>query len=521
MKFKTLENKIRLIEHKINESQNDPQRIYESFTQIPKDILTEMKKIGIEKLPYAYSALERFIDKETMNTHYNKHYKGYVKKLNDALSKRKDADLELEQIIKGISRYNKTIRDNAGGAFNHALFWKMLSPKEQRASGEVYDKIVKDFGTFAKFKKIFSTEAVKNFGSGWTWLVITNSGKLKVMSTSNQDNPLMNVIKNGGFPILGLDTWEHAYYLKYRNKRDDYVKNFWSVINWKFVNDLYKLKTEKKLQEGKDIKNVIMEGVSAGCNRNQVQNYRRLFNTNPQVKKKFMFTIMDILKEVFSDYWYEKNQYGKNQMSGVYDYEQPGRSVINKLNTNYTAFCTLVNDVNQFLRKYGIDAVNFNEKNKYQQLQEVDRLNKYLIELRYRIFNPESSTFKTIMSGLDRTNSFGDKREVNAVEGMKKIFNTDQVFKVGELGGKEDMIGGVDAVIELPEGKKTAQIKPYSKMENKNGKITLYGTANVKPYETDYMVFHSDRLGTLVFDNSNTQIIDGRYVFDESAQYSN
>jgi len=520
MKFRRLQEKISLIEHKINKSQDTQKLLSELSTQIPKEILTEMKKVGIENLPYSYSALERFIDADTMDTHYNKHYKGYVKKLNDALSKRKDGDLELEQIIKGISRYNTTIRNNAGGAFNHALFWKMLSPKKQRAQGEVYDKIVKDFNGFSKFKSIFSNEAKKRFGSGWVWLVLTKSGKLKVMSTPNQDNPLMNVVKNGGFPILGLDVWEHAYYLKYKNKRDDYIKNFWSVINWDFVNDLYNLKTEKKINEVKKVKSIISEGASAGCNRNQVQNYRRLFNTNPEIKKKFMFTIMDILKEVFSEYWYEKGQYDKGQMSGVYDYEQKGRSVINKLNTNYTAFCTLVNDINQYLRKYGIDAINFNNKNNRQQIEEVNRLNKYLIELRYRIFNSESPTFQTLMAGLDKTNKFGDKREVDAVEDLKKIFKTDKVTKVGELGGVDDMIGGVDAIVELPEGKKTMQIKPYNDIKNVDGKITVFGTANVKPYKTDFLVFQNNKLGTIVFDNSNTKIIDGRYVFDESAQYA-
>jgi len=520
MKFKRLKEKISLIEHKINKSQDDKNYITESSMQIPKEILLEMKKIGIEKLPYSYSALERFIDSETMDTHYNKHYKGYVKKLNDALSKRKDGDLELEQIIKGISRFNVTIRNNAGGAFNHALFWKMLSPEKQRAEGEIYDRIVKDFESFSKFKKIFSNEAVKNFGSGWTWLILTKTGNLKIMSTPNQDNPLMNVVKDGGFPLLGLDLWEHAYYLKYRNKRDEYIRNFWSVINWNFVNDLYKLRTEKKVNEVKLVKDIITEGASAGCNRNQVQTYRRLFNTNPEIKKRFMFTIMDILKEVFSEYWYEKNQYEKGQMSGVYDYEQEGRSVINKLNTNYTAFCTLVNDINQYLRKYGIDAINFNNKNHHQQVQEVDRLNKYLIELRYRIFDSESSTFKTLMAGLDKTNKFGDKREVDAVENLKTIFNTDKVTKVGELGGVDDMIGGVDAVVELPDGVKTMQIKPFNNTKNENGKVTVYGTANVKPYKTDYLVFHNNNLGTLVFSNHNTLIIDGRYVFDEDSQYN-
>jgi len=519
MKFRRLEKKISLIEHKINISQDNQKILSELSAQIPKELIVEMKKIGIEKLPYSYSALERFIDAETMDTHYNKHYKGYVKKLNDALSKRKDGDLELEQIIKGISRYNTTIRNNAGGAFNHALFWKMLSPKKQRAQGEVYQRIIKDFGTFPKFKTIFNNEAKKRFGSGWVWLVLTKSGKLKIMSTPNQDNPLMNIVKNGGFPILGLDVWEHAYYLKYKNKRDDYINNFWSVINWDFVNDLYNLRTEKKLNEIKKVKSIITEGASAGCNRNQVQTYRRLFNTNPDIKKRFMFTIMDILKEVMSDYWYEKNQYEKGQMSGIYDYEQPGRSVINKLNTNYTAFCTLVNDINQYLRKYGLDAINFNNKNKYEQLKEVDRLNKYLIELRYRIFKSDSPTFQTLMAGLDKTNKFGDKREVDAVKDLKDIFKTDKVTKVGELGGVDDMIGGVDATVELDGGLKTMQIKPFNDTKRENGKVTVFGTGNVKPYKTDFLVFQNNKLGTLVFDNSNTQIIDGRYVFDESAEY--
>tara|TARA_R110000803_G_scaffold56969_1_gene114735 strand:- start:23584 stop:25026 length:1443 start_codon:yes stop_codon:yes gene_type:complete len=480
-----------------------------------------MENIGIEKLPYSYSALERFIDSETMDIHYNKHYKGYVKKLNNALVKKVNNGVDLEQIIKGVSRYSETVRNNAGGAFNHSLFWKMLSPKTQRAQGEIYKKIISDFGDFSKFKRIFSNESLKNFGSGWTWLVLTNTGKLKVMSTTNQDNPLMDVIKNGGYPLLGIDTWEHAYYLKYRNKRDEYVKNFWSVVNWDFVNELYGLRTKKKLDEVTQVKTIIFEGASAGCNRNQVQGYRRLFNTNPEIKRRFMHTIMDILKEVFSEYWYEKNKYDIGQMSGVYDYEQKGRSVINKLNTNYTAFCTLVNDTNQYLKKYGVDAINFNNKNRKEEQTEVDRFNKYLVELRYKIFDSESPTFKTVMSGLDKTNRFGDKREVDAVVKLKELFKTDKVKKVGELGGVDDMIKGIDATVDLGEGIKTIQIKPFNRVSNKNGKVIVYGTANVKPYKTDYLVFHNNKLGTKIFDNSSTKIINGRYVFNESSEYIN
>ena len=234
-----------------------------------------------------------------------------------------------------------------------------------------------------------------------------------------------------------------------------------------------------------------------------------------------MFTIMDILKEVFSDYWYEKNQYDKGQMSGVYDYEQNGRSVINKLNTNYTAFCTLVTDTNEYLKKYGIDVINFNSKNNKEQINEVDRLNKYLIELRYKIFDSNSPTFKTIMSGLDKTNKFGDKREVDAVVGLKEIFKTDKVKKVGELGDVDDMIGGIDAVVTLNEQTKTMQIKPFNRVSKQNGKVVVYGTGNVKPYKTDFLVFHNNKLGTVVFENSNTKIVNGRYVFKESDEYIN
>ena len=163
MKFKRLINKISTIEHKIN-SREKLTEVDVNISHTPKQILTEMKKIGIETLPYSYSALERFIDSETMDTHYNKHYKGYVKKLNDALSSRVDGNIELEQLIRGISRYNKTIRDNAGGAFNHALFWKIMSPKKQRAQGEIYDKINLSSELRSIFyQKKFQMKIMKNY----------------------------------------------------------------------------------------------------------------------------------------------------------------------------------------------------------------------------------------------------------------------------------------------------------------------------------------------------------------------
>ena len=179
-----IEKKIQLTENKIIESKVEEQA---------NQLITEMKKIGIEKLPYSYSALKQFIDAETMNFHYNKHYKGYVDKLNSALSKKEYGDVELEQIIKTISRFDKSIRNNAGGAFNHALFWNMLTPTPKKLEGDLYKKIIKEFGSFPAFKKKFEAIAKDRFGSGWVWLVLTTRNGLKIMSTPNQDNPLMNV----------------------------------------------------------------------------------------------------------------------------------------------------------------------------------------------------------------------------------------------------------------------------------------------------------------------------------------
>jgi Fe-Mn family superoxide dismutase len=221
------------------------QILIEEKTSVQNDLLLEMKKVGIEKLPYSYSSLGRFIDTKTMNIHYNKHYKGYVDKLNKAL-KDVDGDMELEEIVKSISKFDNKVRNNAGGAFNHALFWKMLSPKKQKPKGNIFDKIKEDFGNIKKMKDKFNEAAKDRFGSGWAWLYLTKNGDLEIMSTPNQDNPLMNVVKKGGYPLLGLDVWEHAYYLKYQNKRDEYIEKFWDVVNWEFVEELYNQHTKKK-----------------------------------------------------------------------------------------------------------------------------------------------------------------------------------------------------------------------------------------------------------------------------------
>lgn len=192
----------------------------------------------LPKLPYAYDALEPHIDKETMEIHHTKHHNTYVTKLNDAV---KGTDLEsksIEDIVKNLNSVpddNRTaVQNNGGGHYNHSLFWELLTPNASEPSGEVVDTISSTFGSLDKFKEEFAAAAAGRFGSGWAWLVVDN-GELAIVSTPNQDNP----ISEGKLPILGLDVWEHAYYLNYQNRRPDYINAFWNVVNWDKVNELY------------------------------------------------------------------------------------------------------------------------------------------------------------------------------------------------------------------------------------------------------------------------------------------
>lgn len=480
-----------------------------------KTLISEAKKIGIEKLPYALSALKNFIDAETMDFHYNKHYKGYVKKLNDALSKKEYGDVELEGIIKKISKYNKTIRNNAGGAFNHALFWKMLSPKEQPCEGPILKKIVKSFGSFKDFKTKFETVAKNRFGSGWVWLVLTKRGTLKVISTPNQDNPLMNVIKNGGYPILGLDLWEHAYYLKYQNKRDEYIHNFWKCINWEFVNELLKMKTQTKINENVRLKQIISEGKSERCKRSDVIKYKDMFNTNKYLKNIYRYGIDKILSQVFPDNYYTKNQYGDNQMQGIYDLERPGRSILNKMNTNYEVFCVLVNDVNIVMDKLNKEKFSFVGKNIPEQIDEVKKLINVIDEYKFRIFSISSPTFENIMATLGGSNTVGDATEDYVVKKLKEVYGDENVEKIGELGNTEDALKGIDCKITIDGVVKTAQIKPYKTYDLNGGFYTMNDTGQVKPYTTDWMIFSKTNGNVLIFDNNNIKIVKGKFVIPD------
>ena len=492
------------------------QLLKEEITDGKTEIISEMKKIGIESLPYAYTAMKNFIDSETMNVHYNKHYKGYVDKLNKALSKKDYGDLELEEIVKSISRFGKTIRDNAGGAFNHALFWKMLSPKPQKPTKDVLDRIKKDFGTFEKFKNKFEEIAKERFGSGWVWLVLTKRNTLKVISTANQDNPLMNVI-DGGYPILGLDLWEHAYYLKYRNKRDEYIKKFWNAVNWDFVDTLYQMKLKTKMNESIVMKSIISEGKSEKCSRDRVEEIRMIFNINPAVKNTFRYGIESILKSVFPDNWYENGEYAEGSMSGIFDLENRGRSVINKLNTNYNAFCVLYHDLNSVLKHEGRQELQLIGLPPAQQVIETKKFVRILDEYKDRIFSSKSGTFQNIMSILGSTNRAGDAREDLVVKKLKDKFGDKNVKKIGELGAKSDMIMGVDCIIIIDGEEYTAQIKPYKtiKVVDEN-LVSILDTGQVKVYSTDWIIFEGGPDGVLVFDNSDTKIVDGNYTFDKN-----
>jgi Fe-Mn family superoxide dismutase len=194
----------------------------------------------LPKLPYAYDALAPHVDAKTMEIHYSKHHNGYTNKLNAAIEGTDLADKSIEDILKGLDMNNGAVRNNGGGFYNHSLFWSVMSPNGGgQPSGELAEAINSAYGSFDAFKEKFSAAAKTRFGSGWAWLCVKEGGKVEVCSSPNQDNPLMPGVGCGGYPILGLDVWEHAYYLNYQNRRPDYVAAFFNVINWEKVSELY------------------------------------------------------------------------------------------------------------------------------------------------------------------------------------------------------------------------------------------------------------------------------------------
>ncbi len=187
-------------------------------------------------LPYATNALEPHIDARTMEIHHGKHHNAYVTNLNNAIAGTDAENLSIEDICRNASKYPAAVRNNGGGHYNHSLFWTIMGPNAGgKPSGALADAINSAFTSFDEFKTKFAAAAAGRFGSGWAWLIKDSSGKLQVTSTPNQDNPLMDVAETKGTPILGIDVWEHAYYLNYQNRRPDYVAAFWNVINWNEV----------------------------------------------------------------------------------------------------------------------------------------------------------------------------------------------------------------------------------------------------------------------------------------------
>lgn len=208
-----------------------------------KKISGNFDKTGFNQqaLPYSFDALEDVVDAKTMEIHYSKHAASYSKSLKEAIAAEAPQAKSVEEVLANISKYSSKMRNNAGGHYNHELFWKCMRAKKSNnsPSGKVLTAIENTFNGFDSLKKQMSDAGAQRFGSGWAWLYIDNYKTLKIGSTPNQDNPLMNISDIKGFPLLGIDVWEHAYYLKYQNKRAEYIANWWNVVNWDYVQQRY------------------------------------------------------------------------------------------------------------------------------------------------------------------------------------------------------------------------------------------------------------------------------------------
>lgn len=197
-------------------------------------------KFEFAELPYAYDALEPHIDKQTMEIHHTKHHKAYYDKFTAALNDSEYADKSIEEIFANISKAPAVIRNNGGGYYNHNLFWQCMSPNGGgNPTGKLSEAINQKFGSYDEFKTKFNEAAANRFGSGWAWLCVKSDKSLSICSSANQDNPLMDVAECMGTPVMGLDVWEHAYYLKYQNRRPDYIGAFWNVVDWKSIGERY------------------------------------------------------------------------------------------------------------------------------------------------------------------------------------------------------------------------------------------------------------------------------------------
>lgn len=219
----------------------DQMQIYQTNNQSNRLIAMDQKnKFELQPLPYSYEALEPYIDKQTVEIHYSKHHKAYYDNFINAIKGTDMESMEIIDIFRNISKYPMAARNNGGGYFNHTFYWEgMKAPGSGLPTGKLTETITGSFGSLDEFKKQFSDSGKTRFGSGWAWLCLDDNGKLFICSTPNQDNPLMDIAEKKGIPLLVMDVWEHAYYLKYQNRRPDYIDAFWEVVNWEEVAGRY------------------------------------------------------------------------------------------------------------------------------------------------------------------------------------------------------------------------------------------------------------------------------------------
>jgi hypothetical protein len=278
---------------------------------------------------------------------------------------------------------------------------------------------------------------------------------------------------------------------------------------------MYEMKIETKLAESTKMKQVLSEGKSEMCSQSENEFYRMLFNVNSDVKWTYMNGINKIMKEVFPENYITNPE--NNQLPGVYNLEGPGRSVINKLNTNYTAFCILLKDLNKVIATIqGKSPINFTDKTPAEQRKEVERFVKAIDHFKYRIFDKDSATLHNLLRTLTEKDKAGSKREEITAAILKRFFGKQaKIQVVGELGSKKDAIQGVDLELTMDDQKYTAQIKPFRNMIMSEDGITLEGTASVKIYNTDLMIFQKGK-NVLIF-NQKPKIVDGNFVFPQDS----
>ena len=286
------------------------------------------------------------------------------------------------------------------------------------------------------------------------------------------------------------------------------MKNTENKVNL-LIKEINKNETDRKVTL------VLSESKAEKCSSSKVEEIRQIFNLNPGVKNLFKNSINVILKDVFPDNYYGWGKYGEGEMSGIYDLEQEGRSVINKLNTNYSCFCVLLRDVNKVLSHIKQQPISLTNLDVIEQLKETKRFVDVIDEYKDRIFDPTSTTFQSLMMVLGQTHAWGQKREDTTIEILKKQFGDDNVKAVGKLGSREDMIDGIDCEITIDDEIKTAQIKPFTHYITDNQHSIVMGSGNVKKYHTDWIIFAKNNKEVLIFDNKNSKIKDGNFVFPE------